>query len=87
MAYELNEGQGTLFRNTKKEEGSKQPDYRGEVKLDGTLMEVAGWIKEGKNGKWVSLSIKPKENRNAEPARPAKQGASVADDIQFAKAR
>lgn len=78
MAYELNEGQGTLFRNDKKEEGSKQPDYRGDVKLDGQLMEVAGWIKEGKRGKWVSLSIKPKEDR---PAR--KESTRPGDEIPF----
>jgi hypothetical protein len=79
MAYELNEGQGTLFRNDKKEEGSKQPDYRGEINVGGTLMEVAGWIKEGKRGKWVSLKVQAKQER--EPASaPAK---ALTDDIPF----
>jgi hypothetical protein len=63
MAFELKEGQGTFFRNELKEEGSKQPDYRGELMFDGTLCEIAGWIKEGKKGKWMSLSVKPKEER------------------------
>ena len=62
MAFELNEGQGTLFRNDKKPEGSKQPDYRGEAMMNGELHEVAGWIKDGKRGKWMSLQFKPKED-------------------------
>ena len=81
MAFELKEGQGSFFRNDKKPEGSKQPDYRGDLMLDGTLMEIAGWIKEGKNGKWMSLSVKPKEEREAKPA--AKPARGVDADIPF----
>jgi hypothetical protein len=77
MAYELNEGQGTLFRNDKKPEGSKQPDYRGEAKLDGVLMEVAGWLKDGKNGKWMSLSIKPKDSRPEASPREMNPDADI----------
>lgn len=66
MAFELRDGQGTFFRNDKKPEGSQQPDYRGELMVGGTLHEIAGWVKEGQRGKWMSLSVKPKE------ARPAK---------------
>lgn len=79
MAYELNEGQGKLFRNDKKAEGSKQPDYRGEVKLNGALMEVAGWLKEGKRGKWMSLAVKAKDASAAAPKRQS----SPADDIPW----
>ena len=65
MAFELKEGQGTFFRNDKKPEGSKQPDYRGELMLNGALHEVAGWIKEGNRGKWMSLSVKAKDGKPA----------------------
>lgn len=84
MAYELKDGQGTLFKNDK-DGNDKRPDYRGELMLDGTLMEVAGWIKEGKRGKWVSLSVKPKEERPAAPpAKPRKiEAHEFKDDIPF----
>lgn len=84
MAYELKDGQGTLFRNNKKPEGSKQPDARGELMIDGVLYEVAGWIKEGKSGKWTSLSVKPKEDR---PAKRESAGGHLESDIPFARAR
>jgi hypothetical protein len=71
MAYEHREGSGSLFKNHKKEEGSKQPDYRGDAMVNGVVMELSAWIKEGNGGKFFSLSIKPKEAREEKPA-PAK---------------
>jgi hypothetical protein len=29
--------------------------------LGGVVYDLAGWVKEGANGKWMSLSGKPKE--------------------------
>jgi hypothetical protein len=63
MAYEHKEGSGSLFPNRKKEPGSKQPDWRGDVLLNGVLMEIAGWSKEGANGSFLSLAVKPKQER------------------------
>lgn len=62
MAFELKPGQGTLFANDK-QGNDKRPDRRGELNIDGTIYELSGWIKEGKNGPWLSLSCKPKEQR------------------------
>jgi hypothetical protein len=36
MAYEPKELRGALFRNTEKAEGSNQPDYRGELLVNGS---------------------------------------------------
>ncbi len=69
MAYELKNGQGSLFRNKDKQPDSKQPDARGELMIDGVLYEVAGWIKEGKSGKWTSLAVKPKEEGPQQSSR------------------
>jgi hypothetical protein len=67
MAWEHKEGSGALFKNAKKEKDS-HPDYRGDAMVNGTLMEIAAWIKEGKNGgKFMSLSIKPKPDRDEVP--------------------
>lgn len=59
MAYELKPGQGTIFKNSKKEKET-QPDYKGEIKTpSGELLEIALWVKEGKKGKFFSASVKP----------------------------
>lgn len=62
MAFELREGQGTLFKNDK-DGNEKRPDYRGELKLlSGETVKLAGWIKQGAKGSFLSISIdKPRE--------------------------
>lgn len=78
MAFVLNNGQGTLHRNKLKEEGTKQPDMRGDLMLNGVMHEVAGWTKTGSNGKWLSLSVKVKET----PTSGEQQGTvAVSADI------
>ena len=63
MAYEQKDGSGALFKNDKKEPGSKQPDYRGDANVNGQIMEIAAWIKPKTNGgNFMSLSFKPKED-------------------------
>ena len=65
MAYEHNPGNGSLFKN-KNKKTEKSPQYTGggvivvppmpnggELKVD-----LAGWVKEGPNGKFISLSLK-----------------------------
>lgn len=60
MAYEMKDGQGSLFKNDRKT-SDKGPDYKGQLKLGGVEYWVAAWIKTGANGKWMSLSVVPKE--------------------------
>ena len=68
MAFELKDGQGSFFKNAK-DGVENRPDYRGEFKLDGALYKISGWIKEGPKGKWMSLSVEPKDDapKNAKP--------------------
>lgn len=81
---------GSLFRNDKGG-NDKRPDYRGDLNIGGVLYEIAGWIKEGINGKpkFMSLSVKPKEALAAKPTvwgseRPAsKESLDFDDDIAF----
>ncbi len=81
MAFELKDGQGTLFRNDK-DGNEKRPDYRGEANIAGTIYRVSGWIKEGKNGKWMSLKIEPP--REQEPMRTQTgKPIDVNEDIPF----
>lgn len=60
--FQHKEGSGSLFKNELKDK-ENQPDYRGDCLLNGKVMEIAAWIKEGKKGKFMSLSIKPKGDR------------------------
>lgn len=66
MAYELREGQGSLFRNENRN-NDKAPHARGEALIGGVVYEIAAWTKEGRKGKFQSLSIKPKEQRRDQP--------------------
>lgn len=72
MAFQLNEGQGTLFQNEKKVKGSQQPDYRGELNVHGAIFELSGWKRIGKksNKPYLSLTIKPKEAYEGHRPRP-----------------
>jgi len=82
MAYEQKPNTGTLFRNDKKPEGSSQPDYRGSVNVEGHEYELAAWIKDGKNGKFMSLSLKEpyQKSGGGAPAGGGKGGTFGDDD-------
>src|SRR6516165_8170020 len=54
---------GILFRNEDKQK-EKDRDYRGEITINGVEHWLSGWIKEGRKGKFLSLSIKPKDAPN-----------------------
>jgi phage repressor protein C with HTH and peptisase S24 domain len=69
MAYELRDGQGSLFKNERKE-SEKHPDYTGSAKIDGRDFWLSAWIKEGTKGKFMSLALKPKD-ATSPPVRKA----------------
>jgi hypothetical protein len=57
---------GALFRNDRKEKPT-HADYRGDVTINGEKFWLSGWVKQGKNGKYLSLAARPVE----EPREPA----------------
>jgi len=67
MAFEPKEGSGALFKNTRKE-SENHPDYTGNCVIGGKVMRLAAWIKEGKQWKFMSISIKPDEQKKPTPA-------------------
>ena len=73
MEYD-NNNQGVLFRNETATEENKQPYMTGKCEVNGKEMQIAGWMRERKNGKKF-LSLKFQEPRNQEV--PAKNNAST----------
>lgn len=68
---------GSLSRNERKEQPN-HADYKGKATIAGVEYWISAWIKTGENGKWLSLSFKPKEE--ASPARRAKDEPGDAPD-------
>jgi hypothetical protein len=57
--------QFAIFKNTKKE-NEKQPDYTLSAKLDDVYVQIgAGWIKEGKSGKFIAVKMSDEFNGKA----------------------
>ena len=56
MAYEQRDNSGSLFRNTYKEKPN-QPDHKGTAMIGGVNYKIAAWVKEGKNGRFFSLTF------------------------------
>lgn len=84
MSYD-NTNSGVLFKNDRKEKET-HPDYKGSINVDGVEFWLSAWIKEGQKGKFMSLSVQPKEAKApAKPAKPApKRGFDdMESDIPF----
>ena len=55
--YQQKELSGTLFKNTRKTEGSNQPDYQGDAMIRGKKLRISAWIKQGSKGSFMSLAF------------------------------
>lgn len=79
-----NTNSGALFKNDK-QGNEKRPDYNGSLNVNGQDFWISAWLKEGKNGKFMSLSVKPKDEkpaqRQAPPSRSAPPSRGGFDDM------
>ena len=66
--YTMQEGQFTLFKNNKTTNNA--PYYIGEGMHKGEKLRLAFWVKEGKNGKYLSGKIsEPREARQEDDSQ------------------
>ncbi len=74
--FQQRENSGILFKNNRKTD-PKHSDYSGSLTVAGIEYWLSGWIKEGKNGKFMSLSVKPKQVDSGK----RKEGVSLEDEM------
>jgi hypothetical protein len=72
---------GILFKNNKKETDN-HPDYTGNAIVGGVEYRLSAWIKQGNAGKFMSLSLTPR-NGDQVAAKPTTSGAPRSDAIGF----
>lgn len=78
---------GVLFKNDRKTKDT-QPGYTGSLNVDGVEYFLDAWVKDGKSGKFFSVSVKRKDKQQDAPARqassaPQSGGFDDMDDAPF----
>lgn len=79
-----NTNRGALFKNDRKE-SDNHPDYTGKLNVGGVDYWLSAWIKEGKSGKFMSLSIKEQDRKGdvAKANAKANPKADFDDSVPF----
>lgn len=60
MSYTQKDNSGTLFKNDRREKET-HPNAKGTALIDGVEYYISAWTKEGKAGKFQSLSFERKD--------------------------
>lgn len=71
-----NTNRGALFSNRDKKTSENFPDYGGSLNVDGKDYFISAWLKDGPKGKFMSLSVKPKEAQQERREEPRQQQRS-----------
>jgi len=76
--------QGSIFKNTRKQTPA-QPDYTGHLMINGELMQLAGWVKEGKTSAFLSLKLSPTDKSKSDKVESitTKFGQVDGNDLPF----
>ena len=61
---------GVLFREQNKK-SEKSPDFTGHLTIEGVRYRLAGWTREGRDGKkFLSIAATAPEEQHPQPGRP-----------------
>lgn len=74
-----NTNKGVLFTNDQKG-NIKAPVYKGKINVEGKEYELAGWVKEGKSGKFLSLTVSEPYNKEANNQKANDHVATFTED-------
>jgi hypothetical protein len=81
---EKHDNSGILFKNDRKREGRNDPDYNGSCTIAGQEFWMNAWLKDGRKGKFMSFSFKPKESKqDQQPASEPPAAESDNQDVPF----
>lgn len=79
---ERRDNSGVLFRSESKDpDNEKDRDYQGSITVAGIEYWLSAWIKQGQKGKFMTLSVKPKDEPKA--AVKAAGGVPFNDEVPF----
>lgn len=92
MSQYDNTNSGALFKNTKRTEENNQPNYTGNINVEGVEKRLAAWVKVSKKGEtYISLlasdalvsenTEKPKNSETTE--KPEKNPFLDEQDVPF----
>jgi uncharacterized protein (DUF736 family) len=84
MQYD-NSNRGAIFKNDDKQQDN-HPDYKGSLNVNGVDLWVSGWLKtsEKTGKKFMSLSVKPKEDKPVKQASsPKRANVEFDDNVPF----
>lgn len=73
-----NTNSGALFKNKAKTKDA-QPDYKGDINIDGVEYWLSAWIKTSKAGE-TYMSLSPQPKKAAASKAPAISGDAFDDD-------
>jgi hypothetical protein len=82
MAFEQRDNSGAISKNDKKTE-PKHKDYQGSALIDGQAYWISGWIKDGKNGKFLSLAFELKKDQSGKSNSSSKKEADDEESMPF----
>jgi hypothetical protein len=55
--YTAKDMTGAIFRNQSKKEGDRRPNATGHATINGKKIKISAWTREGKSGKYQSLTF------------------------------
>jgi len=74
---------GILFKNRDKET-DRHPDYKGDATIEGRPYWLSAWVKDGrKGGKFLSISLRPKDAPATKPKASTARDDEFSDSIPF----